>query len=98
MLKWDLIVLSGQYAGRHVFKNSVITHKSIPFVKGDLKTLGVQPPKFSELPNHLAALLDKTLEITKRTKGEYTNVYFNRRIDVLAGPPADAMPSEPNPF
>ncbi len=98
MLKWDLIVLSGQYTGRHVFKNAVITQKSIPFVKGDLKTLNVQLPKFSELPNHLEGLLDKTLEITKRTKGEYTNVYFNRRIDVLAGPDADAMPGEPNPF
>jgi hypothetical protein len=30
-------------------------------------------------------LLDVKLEVTKRTKGENTNVYFNRRI-VLDGP------------
>lgn len=85
MLKWDLIVLSGQHAGRHIFKNSAITHKSLPFIKGDLQTLGVQLPKFSDLPNHLDALLDQTLEVTKRTKGEFTNVYYNRQIDLPPG-------------
>lgn len=87
MLKWDLVVLSGQHANRHVFKNAVITQASLPFVKGDLKTLGLEVPRFSELPRHLDELLDLTLEVTKRTKGEYTNVYFNKRIQVPAGAP-----------
>jgi hypothetical protein len=90
MLKWELVVLSGQHANRHVFKNAVITQASLPFVKGDLKTLGMELPRFSELPNHLEKLLDHTLEITKRTKGEYTNVYFNKRIQVPAGEPIPA--------
>ncbi|MCC5829275.1 MAG: DUF669 domain-containing protein [Phycisphaeraceae bacterium] len=99
MLKWDLVVISGQHAGRHIFKNAVITHKSLPFVKGDLHTLGVQLPRFSELPNHLDALLDQTLEVTKRTKGEYTNVYFNRRLEGLGAAGYDGLPSdEPAPF
>lgn len=85
MIKWNLLVLSGQHTGRRIFKNSVITHKSLPFVKGDLQTLGLKLPKFSELPNHLETLLDQTLEVTKRTKGEYSNVYFNKRISVPAG-------------
>jgi hypothetical protein len=85
MLKWDLVVLSGQHANRHVFKNSVITQASLPFVKGDLKTLGLELSRFSELPNHLEPLLDQALEITKRTKGDYTNVYFNKRVEVPAG-------------
>jgi len=88
MLKWDLVVLSGQHAGRHIFKNAVITQASLPFVKGDLKTLGLELPKFSELPQHLDRLLDQTLEVTKRTKGEYTNVYFNKRIQLPAGEPS----------
>ncbi len=70
MIKWDLIVLSGSQAGRHIFKNSVITAASLPFVKGDLKTLGLILTKFSELAGRLEALLDVTLELTKRTKGE----------------------------
>lgn len=88
MLKWDLVVLSGQHASRHIFKNAVITQASLKFVKADLKTLGLELPRFSELPNHLEKLLDHALEVTKRTKDEYTNVYFNKRIQVPAGEPS----------
>lgn len=96
MLKWDLLVLSGPHADRHIFKNSVITRKSLPFVKGDLLTLGVELPRFSELPDHLDSLLDKTLEVNQRTKGEYTNVYFNRRIELAAD--SGDLRDEPAPF
>ncbi len=103
MLKWDLVVISGQHAGRHIWKNAVITHKSLPFVKGDLQTLGVQLAKFSDLPQRLDELLDQTLEITQRTRGEYRNVYFNRRLDVPAGASGGAfersgLGDEPAPF
>ena len=84
MIKWDLIVISGQFAERHIFKNSVITPASLPFVKGDLNTLGLNLTKFSDLPNHLESLLDLNVEVTKRTKGEYTNVYFNKVIQIAA--------------
>jgi len=82
MIKWDLVVLSGSHAGRRIFKNSVITAASLPFVKGDLKTVGLVLTKFSELAGRLEELLDLTLELTKRTKGDYSNVYFNRRIQI----------------
>ena len=85
MIKFDLVVISGSQAGRHIFKNSVITQASIPYVKGDLKTLGLELSKFSELSGRLEELLDVTLEVTKRTRGDYTNVYFNRRIRIAAG-------------
>ena len=73
---------SSDLAGRHIFKNSVITAASLPFVKGDLKTVGLALTKFSELEGRLEELLDVTLELTKRTKGDYSNVYFNRRIQI----------------
>ncbi|MBU6172984.1 MAG: DUF669 domain-containing protein [Planctomycetes bacterium] len=96
MIKWDLQVLSGSQAGRHIFKNSVITQASLPYVKGDLKTLGMELAKFSELAGRLEELLDVTLEVTKRTRGDYTNVYFNRRIRIAIAPtgesPAGGMP------
>jgi hypothetical protein len=82
MIKWDLVVLSGSQAGRRVFKNSVITAASLPYVKGDLKTVGLVLTKFSDLEGRLEELLDVTLELTKRTKGDYSNVYFNRRIQI----------------
>ena len=90
MIKWDLIVIAGQHTGRHIFKNSVITPAALPFVKGDLKTLGMELARFSELSNRLEELLDATLEVTKRTRGEYTNVYFNKRIQIAGGAAAAA--------
>jgi hypothetical protein len=91
MLKWDLVVISGPCEGRHIFKNAVITSASLPFVKGDLKMLGVDLPRFSELPQHLEGLLDKHLLVTKKTREEFTNVYFNRLLDV---PAAGAEPQD----
>jgi hypothetical protein len=98
MIKWDLIVLSGPHAGRHIFKNSVITPASLPFVKKDLQVLGIDLAKFSDLPMRLNELLDATLEVSKQQRGEYANVYFNKRItlvpqqDVHAVPPNDNIP------
>ncbi len=85
MIKWDLEVISGSQADRHIFKNSVISQASLPYVKGDLKTLGLELSKFSELAGRLEELLDVTLEVTKRARGDYTNVYFNRRLRLAAG-------------
>ena len=98
MLKWDFVVLSGEFAGRHLFKNAVITHRSLPFVKGDLQTLGVRLARFSDLPKRLDDLLDKTVEVTQRTKGEYTNLYLNRCITVPAGAASTDLGDEPAPF
>jgi len=95
MIKWDLVVISGQHAGRHIFKNSVITSASLPFVKGDLKLLGIELPKFSDLPSHLRRVLDKKLQVTKRTREEFTNVYFNRLLEI---PSAEGTEKEPAPF
>mgnify|MGYP001175480471 CR=1 FL=1 len=95
MIKWDLIVIAGEHTGRHIFKNSVITPAALPFVKGDLKTLGLQLPKFSDLPNHLEEVLDKRLQVTKKTKDEFANVYFNK---ILAIPDGGGLQGEPAPF
>jgi len=97
MIKFDLEVLSGSHAGRHIFKNSVITQASLPYVKGDLRTLGLELSKFSELSGRLDELLDVTLEITKRTRGDYSNVYFNRRIR-LASTSNGEVPTKELPF
>ena len=97
MIKFDLEVISGAQAGRHIFKNSVITQASLPYVKGDLKTLGLELAKFSELAGRLEELLDKTLEVTKRTRGDYSNVYFNRRLNI-AHVPSAGVAHEDLPF
>jgi hypothetical protein len=97
MIKWGLRIISGTQAGRYIFKNSVITQSSLPYVKGDLKTLGMELAKFSGLAERLEELLDVTLEVTKRTRGDYTNVYFNRRIRIAAVSNGET-PTEGMPF
>ena len=66
MIKWDLVVLSGPNAERRIFKNSVISQAALPYVKGDLKTLGLELGKFSELANRLEELLDVTVEVSAK--------------------------------
>lgn len=97
MIKWDLVIVSGSQAGRHIFKNSVISQASIPYVKKDLKTLGMELTKFSQLSDRLEELLDVTVEVSKRTRGDYTNVYLNRRIQ-LAAASNGASSTENAPF
>ncbi len=58
---------------------------------------GLELAKFSELAGRLDELLDKTLEVTKRTRGEYTNVYFNRRLNI-AHAPSGGVADEDLPF
>lgn len=99
MLKWDLVVMSGPHQGRHIFKNAVITTASLPFVKGDLKVLGLALPRFSDLPQHLDEVLDKTLQVTKRTRDDFTNVYFNKLLVIPDGAAAGSgLANEPVPF
>ena len=94
MIKWDLVILSGSQAGRRMFRNSVITAASLPYVKGDLKTLGLALTKFSELKGRLEELLDLTVEVTKRTRGDFSNVYFNRRIQIAITTSSDRVDSD----
>lgn len=96
-LKWDLVVISGPHEGRHIFKTAVINEKTLGFIKGDLETLGLKLGRFSDLPNHLDSLLDLTLEVTKKTRDEFANVYFNKRLNVPAGTGASRPPADHDP-
>ena len=81
MLKWTLEILAPKYNGRLLFRNNMIeTPENIKWLKTDLHTCGLDLKKLSDLPANLEKLLDVKLEVTKRTRGEYENVFFNRRI------------------
>ena len=87
MLKWQLRIMGPTCAGRCLFRNNMIgTPENVRWLKYDLATCGVDVSrlKLSELANHLDKLLDVALEVQKRTNGEYTNVYINRRIELPA--------------
>jgi hypothetical protein len=86
MLKWTLKILAPTHAGRLLWRNNVMASKeNIKWLKNDLHVCGVELEKLSDLPNRLEELLDLTLEVTKRTRGENENVYLNRRIEIDVG-------------
>jgi hypothetical protein len=85
MLKWTLRILAPRFANRFLWRNSVFTANTLKYVKTDLHLCGLDLEKLSELPKHLAKLLEVKLEITKKTKGDNENIYFNRRIETAAG-------------
>lgn len=81
MLKWKLRILGPHYAGRFLWRNNVIaTRENVRWLKNDLHVCGLELVRLSDLREHLPALLDVQLEVTKRTKGENVNIYFNRRL------------------
>lgn len=93
MLKWALKILGSKHKGRLLWRNNVIASKdNVKWLKQDLYTCGLQMEKLSDLPGKLESLLDVGLEVTKRTKNEFENIYFNRRI-VLSGEDTSSEPS-----
>jgi hypothetical protein len=81
MLKWTLRILGPQHAGRLLWRNNLlVTRENIKWLKQDLETAGLKLDRVSDLRARLGELLDRKLEVIKRTKGDYTNIYINRRI------------------
>jgi hypothetical protein len=102
MLKWTLEIIAPSCQGRILFRNNMIgSQENIKWLKTDLHTCGLDLAKLSDLPANLTKLLDVKLEVTKRTRGENENVYFNRRIvtaDGTQSPGGENWRSEDIPF
>ena len=86
MLKWTLRVIAPKFINRLIWRNSVITHNTLKYLKTDLHTCGLDLDRISDLPKHLKTLLDVKLEVTKKTKGDNENIFFNRRIETDRAP------------
>jgi len=81
MLKWTLKIRGPRLAGRLLWKNNVIIPgPNLAWLKQDLRTCGLELELLSQLRANLPCLLDVHLEVTKKTVGEHTNIYFNKRI------------------
>ncbi len=99
MLKWSLKILGPTHEGRLLWRNNVMgSSENIKWLKNDLFTCGLELEKISDLPANLEKLLDVKLEITKRTRGENENIYFNRRIVTDDIPTADDELADDIPF
>ena len=88
MFCWGLRVLGPTHAGQFIWRNNVITQKSLPYIKTDLHTCGLKVTKLSEVPAHREELIGIKLQVTKKTtktkkegkEHENVNVYFNKRL------------------
>ena len=92
MLKWTLRILGPSHQNRLMWKNTVISQKSMRIVADDLKTCGMVVEPFSHLPKRLGELLDIQLEVTKKTKDTWENIYLNKRLDLPADVADDDLP------
>jgi hypothetical protein len=80
MLKWTLRILGATFQNRLLWKYRAITENTLKYVKQDLSVCGLELPQFSALPSHLSALAGLELEVTKISRGEDSNIIFNRRL------------------
>jgi hypothetical protein len=102
MLRWQLRITSGAHDGRILFRNNVMASKeNLAWLKKDLHTCGLDLEKLSDLNDRMSELLDVALDVTKRTRGDRTNVFLNKRLErtvvpvedeVLAGDTIDDIP------
>ncbi len=89
MLRWKLKILGPRCAGRYLFRtNMIASAENLKWLKADLAICGMDVGnlRLSDLPRRLDELLDIKLEVQKKTRGEYANVYLNRRIHIDAQP------------
>ena len=85
MLKWSLRVIGPTHEDRLLWRNNVmVSDENIAWLKKDLFTCGLRLAKLSELPANLERLLDICLEVTKKTKGDFESIYFNKRVTTAA--------------
>ena len=87
MLKWELLIISGKYEGRRLFRNNMIaTPDNLSWLKTDLKTIGIILEKTSDLPNRLEEFLDIVVQVSVRNRKEddkeFMNVYLNKKLNI----------------
>lgn len=83
MLKWTLRVLGPTHVGRLLWRNNVMASpENVAWLKKDLYACDLRLTRLSELPANLERLLDVRLEVTKKSRGEYESIYFNKRIRI----------------
>lgn len=76
MLSWKLRIVSEDFEGRTLNKNRIITEKSLAFLKDDLERCGLHLAKLSELPRHIEEMFGLKINVLKKTKEQWTDIYF----------------------
>ncbi len=81
VLKFTLRVIGPTNANQLMWKRRGITEKTRQYVLDELMICGLELERFSDLKNHLHELIGVELEVTRKTRGEDVNIYFNDQLD-----------------
>ena len=76
MVSWKLRIVSEDFEGRTLNKNRIITEKSLAFLKDDLERCGLNLAKLSELPHRIGDMFGLKVNVLKKTKEQWTDIYF----------------------
>lgn len=80
MLVYWLLIEDGEHTGKHVKKFSMLTERAQSITLNELTKLGVKAISVDEAADNVGKAVGAIVEVTRRTKGEYTNYYFDRVI------------------
>ena len=83
-LYWVLRIVGPNHQGKVIGKGQTITANSLKWVKQELHVCGVDPEPFSDLPNLLENMTGTELEITKKTRDGFENIYIEKRLNGAA--------------
>jgi len=96
MIRYVLRITGSTFRDRILRKHSAITENTIRFVRKELDACGMRLERFDDLKNRIHELEGLELEIVKVTKGEDSNIYFNRTL--TARSQADGVADDDLPF
>lgn len=96
MIRWVLRISGAAFRDRILRKYNAITENSIRVVRKELEVCGLQLDKFEDLKSRVKELEGVELEVQQVTKGEFTNIYFNRAI--TSHTQADGVANDDIPF
>jgi hypothetical protein len=96
MIRYVLRITGSTFRDRILRKFRAITDKTLPYVRKELEICGLHLDRFEDLKNRVHELEGRELEVVKVTKGEDSNIYFNRAL--TAHSQADGLASDDLPF
>jgi hypothetical protein len=97
-MNWHFKILNGKNKGQYLFKNGMVdTDVGLMYMKNDLVSCGLNI-ELSELKDSLPLLLDRKLEVVKKTGKDpkFYNLYINSLLE--DGDPLDEEGSDDIPF
>ena len=81
MLEWEMRITGPTHEGRKVWRYTLLeTPENVAWAKKDFRRVGLQLDKLSDLPSRLDELLDVRVSIRKKTRGEFEDIYFQKRL------------------